>query len=466
MSSLRIFNTLSKTKEIFEPQNPGHVTMYVCGPTVYDRGHLGHGRSAVVFDLIRRYFLYRGYKVMYVSNYTDIDDKMITRAAERNMSVPELAEEIIPLYKEDFSELRIMPADVHPRATEYIEPMIALIGELEVKGLTYVTRDGVYFDVSKDSEYGKLSGQRLDELQAGARVAVNDDKRNPQDFVLWKFEKPGEPAWDSPWGRGRPGWHIECSAMVRSVLGRSVDIHGGGLDLIFPHHECEVAQSEMAYSEPFARYWIHNGFVNINKEKMSKSLHNFITLRDSFASYPGRVIRYLYLLTHYRSPLDFSEELLEQAKSSLARIDQFFHLLNHYSPNDDKGAISDFGIAARLEDYEKQFQEFLDNDFDIPGAMSVVFGVLSEMNDAMQKKLLSSHDAENVKLWMERIDDVLAIAPEAREASDPEVDRLIAEREVARGARDFARSDEIRDELKARGIVLEDTPNGVMWKKV
>ncbi len=458
---ISLFNTLTKTKEVFEPQVPGQVTMYVCGPTVYDRGHLGHGRSAVVFDLIRRYFLYRGYRVNFVSNYTDIDDKMITRAAERGMTVAELAEEIIPFYKEDFAELRVMPADTHPRATEYVDSMIELIRVLEGKGITYVTSDGVYFDISRYAEYGKLSGQKIEDLQAGARVMVNEEKRNPQDFVLWKLEKPGEPAWDSPWGRGRPGWHIECSAMVKSVLGQPVDIHGGGLDLIFPHHECEVAQSEAAYGSPFARYWVHNGFVNIDKEKMSKSLNNFITLRESFKSYPGRVIRFLYLLTHYRSPLDFTGEVLEQAKNSLGRIDQFLGLLDHYKPGS-----ADAAVVGRLEDSEKEFQTFLDNDFDVSGALSVVFGVISDMNDAMQKKLLSAADVQLVKEWMGRVDSVLAVAPEEKGGVDLDIEELIQEREVARKAKNFSRSDEIRDILKGRGIVLEDTPDGVMWKRV
>ncbi len=459
---IRIFNSLSREKEEFVPQREGVVTMYVCGPTVYDRGHLGHGRSAVVFDVIRRYFSYRGFQVNYVSNYTDIDDKMITRAAERGISVAELADEIIPLYREDFAELRILPADAHPKATEYVKEMIELISVLEEKGATYVLDDGVYYDVSVFEGYGKLSGQKLDELQAGARVAVKDAKRGPSDFVLWKFEKPGEPAWDSPWGRGRPGWHIECSAMVKTVLGQPIDIHGGGLDLTFPHHECEIAQSELAYGAPFARYWMHNGFVNIDKEKMSKSLNNFITLRESFKSYPGRVIRFLYLLTHYRSPLDFSADLLEQAKGGLARIDQFLGLLGHYKPGD-----ADAGVAERLEEEEKQFQTFLDNDFDVSGALGVVFRVVTDMNDAMQKKLLSGRDVQLVRDWMGRVDSILAVAPDVDDREvDPEIDALIQEREAARKARDFARSDEIRDMLKVRGIVLEDTPDGVMWKRV
>jgi cysteinyl-tRNA synthetase len=461
-SPIKIFNTLTKKREDFIPQVDGKVTMYVCGPTVYDRGHLGHGRSSVVFDVIRRYFEYRGFEVNFVSNYTDIDDKMITRAAERGMTVPELAAEIIPFYKEDFGELRVKPATKHPLATEYITEMVELIGALESKGFTYVTSDGVYFEVAKYAPYGKLSGQDLSELQAGARVAVNDEKRGPQDFVLWKLAKPGEPAWDSPWSSGRPGWHIECSAMVRAVFeGQPIDIHGGGLDLIFPHHECEVAQSEAAYGAPFSRYWVHNGFVNINKEKMSKSLHNFITLRESFKSYPGRVIRYLYLLTHYRSPLDFSPEVLEQAKSSLDRIDQCSLLLSRYVTT-----TSGHEMAARLVQLEEKFRDFMDNDFDVSGAMSALFEFITEVNDAMQKKSLSTEDHELARALLSRFDSVLAILPDEEKSLEGDIQVLIDEREVARKARNFARSDEIRDALKAQGIVLEDTPDGVMWKRV
>ncbi len=460
---MKIFNTLTKKKEEFIPQVEGKVTMYVCGPTVYDRGHLGHGRSAVVFDVIRRYFEYRGLEVNFVSNYTDIDDKMITRAAERGMTVPELASEIIPLYKEDFGELRVKPATKHPLATEYIVEMVGLISELEKKGYTYLTSDGVYFEVSRYAPYGKLSGQDLNELQAGARVAVNDEKRGPQDFVLWKLAKPGEPAWDSPWGSGRPGWHIECSAMVKKVLGQPVDIHGGGLDLIFPHHECEVAQSEAAYGSPFSKYWVHNGFVNINKEKMSKSLHNFITLRESFKSYPGRVIRYLYLLTHYRSPLDFSEEVLEQAKNSLARIDQFWNLLNRYQPIDG-GERPNF--IELIFAQKNSFESLLDNDLDVPGAMSSLFAIITWVNEQMQNKRLTFEEAKTVRFWFTKFDSVLAILPDEEKSLDEDIQALIDEREAARKERNFARSDEIRDALKAQGIVLEDTPDGVMWKRV
>lgn len=435
--------------------------MYVCGPTVYDKGHLGHGRSAVAFDMVRRYLMYRGLEVRYVSNYTDIDDKMIVRAAERDISVPELAEEIIPLYVRDFGKLGVLAADVNPRATEFVPQMIELIGELESKGYTYALTDGVYFDVSKFTPYGELSGQSLEELQAGARKEVNSEKRNHQDFVLWKMAKPGEPAWDSPWGRGRPGWHIECSAMVRSVLGQPIDIHGGGLDLTFPHHECEIAQSEAAYDTQFVAYWLHNGFVNINKEKMSKSLHNFITLEDVFKVYEGRVVRFLYLQTHYRSPLDFSDEMLEQSKNALARIDQFIALVRHFTPIGDSTDVS-----PMLEKYRGEFVTCMDNDFDVPGAIGVMFSFINTCQDYLKRKVLSRENVEDILGFMDELDSIFAVLSREKQNIPDDIQALIAEREAARKDRNFKRSDEIRDLLKARGFEVEDTPDGPMVKKI
>jgi cysteinyl-tRNA synthetase len=397
--------------------------------------------------------------VKYVSNYTDIDDKMITRAEGRGMSVAELASDIAPYYERDFEKLRIRKPDVNPWATKYIEPMIELIAELEKKRCTYIISDGVYFDISKFPEYGKLSGQSLDELQAGSRKEVNTEKRNHQDFVLWKFEKPGEPAWESPWGRGRPGWHIECSAMVKSVLGQPIDIHGGGLDLTFPHHECEIAQSEAAYGVEFARYWLHNGFVNINKEKMSKSLHNFITLEDVLKVYDGRVVRFLYLQTHYRSPLDFSDDLLAQSKRGLERIDQFMKLLERYDSFDGCGGV------CELEEYEEQFQNFMDNDFDVPGALGVLFSLITRVNDLMQKFQLGLDERDEIVAFMKRIDSVFALLDFPGDILGEDIAALVAEREEARRLKNFTRSDEIRDTLKTKGIVLEDTPSGVMWRR-
>lgn len=459
---LMLHATNLRKKVEFHPVSGGKdVTMYVCGPTVYDKGHLGHGRSAVAFDLIRRYLQYRGFAVKFVSNYTDIDDKMITRAAERGITVAELAAEIIPLYKRDFGKLHVMSADVSPMATEFVPQMIALIEELERKGFTYVISDGVYFDVSKFERYGALSGQNLADLQAGARKEVNEEKRQHQDFVLWKFAKPGEPAWDSAWGSGRPGWHIECSAMVREILGQPIDIHGGGLDLTFPHHECEVAQSEAAYGVEFAKYWIHNGFVTMDKEKMSKSLHNFVTLEDVLKVYEGRVVRFLYLQTHYRSPLDFSENLLEQSKNGLARIDQFVALLKHYSAND-----ASFDVAGLIERYRDEFVLVMDNDIDISGALGVLFQLISECNELMSEKKLSGENITAILDFVHELNSVLSILKTGSEDELPaEIQAMIDERETARKARNFAKSDELRDAIVAKGYVIEDTPSGVMVRK-
>ncbi len=458
---LLIHTTNHREKVVFKPLVEGEVSMYVCGPTVYDKGHLGHGRSAVAFDMIRRFLMYRGYKVRYVSNYTDIDDKMINRAAERGISVPELASEIIPLYVRDFGELRVLPADVNPRATEFVPQMIELIGELESRGFTYVISDGVYFDVSKFAEYGALSGQNMEDLQAGARKEVNTEKRNHQDFVLWKMAKAGEPAWASPWGLGRPGWHIECSAMVRSVLGQPIDIHGGGLDLTFPHHECEIAQSEAAYEVKFAQYWMHNGFVNINKEKMSKSLHNFITLEDVLKIYEGRVIRFLYLQTHYRSPLDFSEEMLEQSKNGLARVDQFIALVKHYTTVGDSS-----DLASVLEQYRGEFITCMDNDFDVPGAIGVMFSFINTCQDFLRKKVLSVENVQDILGFIDELDSVFSILSREKLDIPDDIRTLVAEREQVRKERNFKRSDEIRDELRGRGFEVEDTPDGPMVKRI
>lgn len=458
---ISIATTNHRKKVPFKPLSESKVLMYVCGPTVYDKGHLGHGRSAVAFDMVRRYLMYRGYEVRYVSNYTDIDDKMIVRAAERGMSVPQLADEIIPLYVRDFGKLGVLPADVNPRATDFVPQMIELIGELESKGYTYVLTDGVYFDVSKFAPYGQLSGQSLDELQAGARKEVNSEKKNHQDFVLWKMAKDGEPAWNSPWGSGRPGWHIECSAMVRSVLGQPIDIHGGGLDLTFPHHECEVAQSEAAYGVKFVEHWLHNGFVNINKEKMSKSLHNFITLEDVLKVYEGRVVRFLYLQTHYRSPLDFSEEMLEQSKNALARVDQFIALVRHFMPVGDS-----IDAISVVEKYRGEFITCMDNDFDMPGAIGVMFSFINTCQDFLKRKVLSDENVRDILGFMDELDSVLAVLSREKQDIPSEIMTLVDERESARKNRDFTRSDEIRDELKLRGFDVEDTPDGPMVKKI
>lgn len=462
---LQLHNTLTRKKEVFEPVKKGHIGMYVCGPTVYDLAHLGHGRSTVSFDVIRKYLIYKGFEVTYVTNYTDIDDKMIQRAEQRGITVAQLADEIIPEYAKDYGALGVMPGDVQPKATEHVEGMIQIIKDLEKKNATYVLDDGVYFDITKFAEYGKLSGQKLDELQSGARVAVKEAKRNPQDFVLWKFSKPGEPTWESPWGAGRPGWHIECSAMSEKYLGKTFDIHGGGADLIFPHHECEVAQSELANGKAFSKYWLHNGFIRVDNEKMSKSLGNFFLLRDIFKVYHPQVVRYLFLQTHYRSPIDFSDEILQQSKNSLMRVHDFMTRLAGYEPavkNESQPDVEEF-----LRTTQERFESAMNDDFETPAALAAVFDLVKEMNRRIDGGQLTRDSKEAVMTLLMRLDAVLGILVSTQSDSvDDMVMALIKERDEARKNRDWKRSDEIRDELLKQGIQLEDSPKGTLWKKV
>ncbi|HBB02956.1 MAG: cysteinyl-tRNA synthetase, cysteinyl-tRNA synthetase [Candidatus Peregrinibacteria bacterium GW2011_GWF2_38_29] len=458
---MKIYNTLKKKKQEFKPIKEGEVKMYVCGPTVYDLGHLGHGRAATVFDMIRKYLEYKGNKVNFVTNYTDIDDKMINRAKEKGISVSELAAQIIPEYEHDFAAIGIKLATKQTRATDYIQPMIDLIKKLEEIGAAYVLKDGVYFDIKKFKKYGKLSGQSLKDLQMGARVDVNEEKRNPQDFVLWKFEKPGEPSWDSPWGKGRPGWHLECSAMVKKELGETIDIHGGGQDLIFPHHECEVAQSEAANGCDFANFWVHNGFVNINKEKMSKSLHNFVTLRDVLNKYPGQVLRLFYLQKHYRAPLDFSEEALEQAKNGLKRVHDFS--LKLVQAHGDGGNF-ETTLKSAIEKFVKKFEKAMDDDFETPSALAALFDFISDVNKFLEKGL-SQKSKDEILAVLNRVDEVLGIVFSS-EKMPLEVVSLANERLIERKNRNFARSDELRKEIIAKGYDIEDTKDGFILKKI
>lgn len=463
--TLQLFNTLSGQKKTFKPLQKGQVGMYVCGPTVYDLGHLGHGRSAVSFDIVRKYLIYKGYKVTFVTNYTDIDDKMIQRAELLKISVKELADRIIPEYRKDYSALGIMPGDVQPLATdpENIKEMIHIIQELEKKGYTYILEgDGVYYDVSKFKDYGKLSKQKLDELKSGIRVAVKEGKRNPQDFVLWKFAKPGEPKWESPWGDGRPGWHIECSAMSKRLLGETIDIHGGGADLTFPHHECEIAQSEACFEKPFVRYWLHNGFINVNNEKMSKSLGNFFTLRDIFKKYNPQAVRFLFLQTHYRSPIEFSDQILDQATQSLGRFHDFMRRLESFIPN-EKGKQAE--VENLLENIQQKFEEAMDDDFEVSKALASCFDLIKEVNKKIDQQNLSDVSKQNVLNLIARLDSVLGIFIQKEEKIDPEIAELISQREQARKNKDWAASDKIRDELLAKGIQLEDTAQGTLWKR-
>jgi len=449
---LKIKNTLSGAKEEFKPLKKGKVSMYVCGPTVYDYGHLGHGRSAVCFDIVRRYLKYKGFDIVFISNYTDIDDKMINRAKEENIGVDELAEKIIPTYKKDYGALGILPADKSPRATEYIAEMVVFLKKMDAAGVLYVIDgDGVYFDVSKAENYGKLSGQKLEDLKIGARVSENKDKKNPYDFVVWKFAKEGEPFWPSPYGDGRPGWHLECSVMSWKLLGEKFDIHGGGGDLAFPHHECEIAQSESVFGKGyFAQYWMHNGFITIHKEKMSKSLKNFFTLKDVLEKYDGKVVRLMFLQTHYANPIEFSFDLLEQAKSSLARVHDFVRNL------EGADGKKKFDIAP----YKKKFEEFMDTDFDTSGALSVVFDLIKEVGWNTEYK-----KAEILK-FLKEIDEVFGVIFYKETEAGEDVEKLIKEREKARKEKDFKKADKIRVDLLKMGIELEDTAKGTVWKKV
>ncbi|HAU39627.1 MAG: cysteinyl-tRNA synthetase, cysteinyl-tRNA synthetase [Candidatus Peregrinibacteria bacterium GW2011_GWF2_43_17] len=459
---MKVKNTLSGKKEEFQPIKDKKVGIYVCGPTVYDFGHLGHGRSAIAFDVIRKYLIYKGYDVTYVSNYTDIDDKMIKRANQEGITVSELADKIIPEYQKDYAALKIAKPDKQPKATEYIEQMIALIKKLVEKGYAYELADGVYFEVAKFAEYGKLSHQNIDELQTGARIEKDDKKRNPHDFVLWKKAKPGEPKWPSPWGKGRPGWHIECSAMSAAILGETFEIHGGGMDLIFPHHEDEIAQSECGNEKPYVKYWLHNGFVNINNEKMSKSLNNFFTLKDIFKEYTPLAVRLLMLGTHYRSPINFSHEILAQAENGLSRLKDFLINLKNYKSDIPE---SDKNLEKALKTAIKDFEKKMDDDFDTGGGLAALYDLIKEINILMKDKKIAEKDKGGIEATLKKIDSVLSILPEIEDNIAPEIEKLIKDREEARKNRDFKRADEIRNQLIAKGITLEDTPSGTIWKK-
>ena len=470
---IKIYNSKTKKNEEFKSMVKGKIGMYVCGPTVYDVAHLGHGRSAVAFDVIRKYFEYRDFDMKFVSNYTDIDDKMINRAKEEGISVAELAEKIIPEYEKDYAALGVAKPDLQPRATEHIAEVVEIIEKLEEGGFVYVIDgDGVYYDVSKFGAYGELSGQNLEDLKMGARVCVNKAKRNPYDFAVWKFKKEGEPAWESPWGEGRPGWHIECSAMTMKHLGKEFDIHGGGLDLLFPHHECEVAQSEGAFGAgSFAKHWIHNGFINVDNEKMSKSLGNFSTLKEIFEKYDPQVVRFMFLQTHYRNPINFSDDLLEQAKAGLKTLHEFVRKLENYKPVSKEAPL-------RIE-FEKLVGESMDDDFNTSGAFGILFksegkeeGTISiamkSVKSALEDKMVNL-DSDFILKQLKSLDKVFGVIfptkKETKETIDADVEKLIKEREEARKNKDFEASDRIRGELRDRGIELEDTAEGTVWRK-
>lgn len=461
--TMKLYDTLQKKKVTFQPVNQGEVGIYLCGPTVYDYGHLGHGRSAIVFDLLRRYFIYLGFRVIFVRNWTDIDDKTIERAGQEGITVEELTSRFIEIYREDYARLNILEPDYAPKPTDHIPEILDIIERLFSNGHAYTLDDGVYFDIASFKEYGALSGQSLDELRSGARIEVDASKRNPGDFALWKFQKPGEPTWDSPWGKGRPGWHIECSAMSSRYLGEEFDIHCGGQDLIFPHHEDEIAQSRGAGFN-FARYWLHNGFLNIDNEKMSKSLGNFFTLRDAFKHYSPSAVRFFLLSAHYRVPLNFSEENLQHAENTLQRYNDFIRRLMELS---EKSADGRAGREVRdlVAGTKHGFEEGLDDDLNISKALASIAELVRTVNSTIDAGSMGSAGAGLVLDFLRKVDEVLGIFSFAQDMLPEEVERLIEEREARRKEKNFARSDEIRDMLLERGIVLEDTKDGTRWKK-
>jgi cysteinyl-tRNA synthetase len=461
---MRIYNTLTRKKEELIPVRDREVRMYVCGPTVYNYFHIGNARVFITFDTFRRYLKYRGYKVIYVQNFTDIDDKLIKRAKEEGVTVKEIAEKYIEEYFRDADALGIERADYHPRATENIPEIIEIIKTLQNKGYAYEVEGDVYYRARKFEDYGKLSHQNLEELEAGARVQVEERKEDPLDFTLWKRAKPGEPSWDSPWGKGRPGWHIECSAMALKYLGETIDIHAGGPDLIFPHHENEIAQSEGATGKPFAKYWMHVGYLNINNEKMSKSLGNFFTAREIAARYDPEVIRFFMLSAHYRNPINFSPELLDQAGKALERLYNTIDNLAHLFKNTDDTEERPY-FLKRLEELRDKFINAMDDDFNTADAISILFDISREINTVLNERSKKNHIDRALNLLKE-LGGILGILKKERDVIlEKEIEALIKKREQARKEKDWPTADSIREELKKKGIILEDTPAGVRWKR-
>lgn len=466
---MKIYNTLTRQKEEFVPVHPGKVGMYVCGPTVYNYIHIGNARPMIIFDTVRRYFEYKGYEVNYVSNFTDVDDKIIKKANEEGVTATEIAERYIKECKQDMEALNIKPATHQPRATEEIGGMIKMIQTLIEKGHAYEVDGTVYFKTRSFKDYGKLSKKNIDDLEAGHReikVTGEEGKKDPLDFVLWKPKKEGEIAWDSPWGEGRPGWHIECSEMSKKYIGDTIDIHAGGEDLIFPHHENEIAQSEACNEEKFANYWMHNGFLNINNKKMSKSAGNFFTVREIGEKYPLQVIRFFMLSVHYRTPLNFSDTLVESAKTGLDRILTAIDLCREMAAKEETGTLSDAEKEhfANVEALVKKFEDAMEDDFNTADAVSAIFEIVRESNSTV--KDFSADYAKKVLKVLEDLCGVLGIeTTKEEEILDEEIEKLIEERQAARKNKDFARADEIRDQLLEQGIVLKDTREGVKWSR-
>ena len=465
---IKVYNTLNKKKEEFIPLTPGEVKMYVCGPTVYNFFHIGNGRTFIVFDTIRRYFEYRGFKVDFVQNFTDIDDKMIKKANEEGTTVKKIGDTYIKEYYQDADALNIERATVNPRATEFIGEIIKFVKGLVDKGYAYEVYGDVYFSTKKFEGYGKLSGQNIEDLQSGARISVDERKKDPMDFAIWKAQKPGEPAWNSPWGMGRPGWHIECSCMAKKLLGETIDIHAGGSDLKFPHHENEIAQSEALTGEPFARYWLHSAFVNVNNEKMSKSLNNFFTAREILERYDADVIRFLMLSAHYRQQLNFSEDLLESAKASVERIYNAIGNLENLIDEVSREEMNEEEKAylESLNKYKEKYIEKMDDDFNTADAITAIFDLIKDTNTNITIDSSKELAQKALELIRELGAPLGMFQKSTKGNLEEEIEDLIAKRQQARKDRDFALADKIRDELKDRGIVLEDTPQGVRWKMI
>ncbi len=467
---MKVYNTLTRKKEEFVPIEPGKVKMYSCGPTVYNFFHIGNARPFILFDVLRRYLEYRGMEVTFVQNFTDIDDKVIKKANEEGVTYDVIAERYIKEYFTDAQGLGIKKATVHPKATDNIDQIIEIVQGLIDKGYAYESRGDVYYRTRAFKEYGKLSHQPLEELEAGARIDVSEHKEDPMDFALWKAAKPGEPSWDSPWGKGRPGWHIECSAMARRYLGETIDIHSGGIDLCFPHHENEIAQTEGLTGKPFAHYWMHNAFLNIDNQKMSKSLGNFFTVREAAGAYGYDAIRFFMLSAHYRSPLNYSRESLENARAGLTRIYSAGDNLRFLAQNAAEGEMTaaEKESVASFDEWRSRFCAAMDDDLNTADAVSVIFELVRAVNTLASDSAVTRVYAVQAIALLGELCGVLGIEKPQEQGDageDAEIEALIARRQEARKSKNFQEADRIRDELKARGIVLEDTPQGVKWSR-
>ena len=464
---MKLYNTLTRKKEEFIPLEEGKVKMYVCGPTVYNYIHIGNARPFIMFDTLRRYLQYKGYDVTFVQNFTDVDDKIIKRGHEEGISPEEVANKYIDEYFVDADGLGIKRADVHPRVTDNIQQIIDFVKDLEDKGYAYEVNGDVYFDTKKFEGYGKLSKQNQDELEAGARIEVNDQKRHPMDFVLWKSKKEGEPGWNSPWGEGRPGWHIECAVMSNRYLGESIDIHGGGQDLAFPHHENEIAQSEARSGKTFSNYWIHNGYININNEKMSKSKGNFFTVRDISKQYDLEIVRFFMLSAHYRNPVNFSDEMLNQAKAGLERLYNAKEKLEFTISNLSESSIRDEekGLVNELESYKTKFINAMEDDLNTADAVSAIF----ELSKFINTNVNETSSLEFAKMCLDKFNELTGVLNIVNKKNDDildkDIEELIQKRADAKKNRDFKLADDIRQELLDKGIVLEDTRQGTKWKR-